>query len=180
MTSLHIGPATLRLLQGDLAVQDVDAIVNAANSSLMGGGGVDGALHRAGGITNLKACKEWTSQYGPLPPGKALITPGGNLKARFVIHAVGPVYDASPAVSEILASAYRESLRLAEEKRLESIAFPSISTGAYGYPLLEAAPVALRAITDHLRKESRLTEVRMVLFDDRALSAYRKALETLR
>ena len=180
MTSLHLGAATLRLVQGDLTLESADALVNAANSSLQGGGGVDGAIHRAGGASLAKACKEWTSLHGPLPPGKAMITPAGSLKARFVIHAVGPIYDGSAANPQTLSSAYGESLKLAEEKRLKTIAFPSLSTGAYGYPLPEAAPVALRAILTHLRGETGLTEVRMVLFDDRALSAYREALEALR
>ena len=180
MHALRLGSATLRLVEGDLTLQDADAIVNAANSLLKGGGGVDGAIHRAGGASLARACKEWTAQHGPLPPGKAMITPGGSLKARFVIHAVGPIYDGGPSNAETLAGAYRECLRIAEEKGLKTLAFPSISTGAYGYPLKEAAPVALKAISAHLMGESRLSEVRMVLFDDKALAAYRKALDTLR
>ena len=166
----------LILVQGDLTLEDADAIVNAANSSLMGGGGVDGAIHRRGGPEILEACRAWVAEHGRLPAGQAMLTPGGRLKARFVIHTVGPVYHGKPKDAEILASAYRESLKLADARGFKTLAFPSLSTGAYGYPLAEAAPIALRTITDHLAGVSGLTLVRMVLFDARALAAYRDAL----
>lgn len=176
---MRLGGADLELARGDLTDEDADAIVNAANSSLMGGGGVDGAIHRRGGPAILEACRTWVKAHGRLPPGHAVITPGGNLPARFVIHTVGPVYARRPADAETLASCYRESLALAEQANLETVSFPSISTGAYGYPLEEAAPVALGAVAEHLRKGGGLRRVRFVLFDARTLAAYAKALDAL-
>jgi O-acetyl-ADP-ribose deacetylase len=144
----------------------------------MGGGGVDGAIHRAGGPAILEECQKIVSRQGRLPAGKAVITTGGNLPAKYVIHTVGPVWHGSTGgEKQLLDSAYRESLRAAEEKRLSSISFPSVSTGAYGYPLDEAARVALETVKLFLDKEaSSVREVIFVLFDSRTYEAYRKAL----
>ena len=175
-----INKARLSLVQGDITRQETDAIVNAANSGLMGGGGVDGAIHRAGGPSILAECKKIVAEIGRLPAGQAVITGGGLLRARFVIHTVGPIWQGgNKREPEILASAYRESLRKAVENDLHSVSFPSISTGAYGYPLEQAARVALRTVIDFLREDTRLDEVVFVLFDARTLDAYRKALEEL-
>ena len=168
----------ITLVQGDITQQDVDAIVNAANSSLMGGGGVDGAIHRAGGPAILEECKRIRAELGPLPTGQAVMTAGGNLKARHVIHTVGPVWrGGGSAESELLARAYDSSLKVAEEKGLRTVAFPSISTGAYGYPVDEAARVALSAVVDYLRGDTGIAEVRFALFDAGAYRAYERALE---
>lgn len=167
---------TLELIRGDITQQDVDAIVNAANSSLLGGGGVDGAIHRAAGPRLLEA----TRKLHGCDTGDAKITAGYNLKARHVIHAVGPVYRPnSSKVVELLASAYRRSLEIAAQQNLHSIAFPAISTGVYGYPLREAAPLALKTIVDFLQTPGSLTLVRFVLFDERAGAAFADALEGL-
>jgi O-acetyl-ADP-ribose deacetylase (regulator of RNase III) len=168
----------LELVQGNIVAQEVDAIVNAANSSLMGGGGVDGAIHRAGGPQILEECKVWVAAHGRLPAGHAMITSGGKLRARHVIHTVGPFYnDGRHGEAETLARCYTESLRLAEEHALTSIAFPAISTGAYRYPMDEAARVALRAVKSARLASLRL--VRFVLFDAAALADYRAALDAL-
>lgn len=175
---LRLNKALLTLVQGDITKQAVDAIVNAANSSLMGGGGVDGAIHRAGGPAILAACKEIVARQGRLSPGKAVITTGGWLPARHVIHTVGPIWRGGRAGEpEVLASAYHESLLLAVETRLKTIAFPSISTGAYGYPLEKAAEVALAEVCRLLPENPTLEEVRFVLYDSRSLRAYSNALE---
>ena len=174
-----IKQSRLSLIQGDITRENVDAIVNAANSSLMGGGGVDGAIHRAGGPRILAECKQIVARQGRLPAGQAVITTGGNLPARYVIHTVGPVWHGGHGgEAEVLASAYRESLKLAQENRLRSVAFPSISTGAYGYPVDQAAGVALRTVISFLRDEAvSVREVTFVLFDQWTLEAYQKALE---
>lgn len=171
---LAIGKTRIRLRQGDITEQDTDAIVNAANSTLMGGGGVDGAIHRAGGPAIMEECRRIIAQIGRLDTGKAVMTTGGRLRARYVIHTVGPVWrGGGRGEAELLASAYVESLKLASEHGLKSVAFPSISTGAYGYPVAEAAKVALRAVTDFLRNhETSLEEVRFVLYDARTYHAY--------
>jgi O-acetyl-ADP-ribose deacetylase (regulator of RNase III) len=164
------------LVRGNIVDQDVDAIVNAANSSLLGGGGVDGAIHRAAGPELLAACRV----LGGCATGSAKITAGFRLKARHVIHAVGPVYRGTARDAELLAAAYRACMRLADEHALRSIAFPSISTGAYGYPVEEAAPIALGSVLDHLRAcEGAPVAVRFVLFDASTLGAYRRALATV-
>jgi len=153
----------------DLTRQDVDAIVNAANSSLLGGGGVDGAIHRAGGPQILKECREIRKSRYPdgLPTGEAVITSGGNLPARFVIHTVGPIYGHDPKrEAELLAACYRNSLTLAVEHRVSTIAFPSISTGVYSYPKSEAAAVSSRAIKEFLKIGHGIGEVRLVFFHD--------------
>ena len=157
----------VRVLVGDITQQRVDAIVNAANASLLGGGGVDGAIHRAGGPDILAACQEIRRVSYPdgLPTGQAVITTGGRLAARFVIHTVGPVKSAEgERAAGLLAACYRNALALAVENSLNSIAFPAISTGVYGYPREEAAGVASRAIADFLAEDTSLGEVRLVFF----------------
>ena len=174
-----INQTKLTLIQGDITKQTTDAIVNAANSSLMGGGGVDGAIHRVGGPTILEQCKQIISAQGRLPVGKAVITTGGNLPAKFVIHTVGPIWNGGKSnEAQILASAYRESLKIAEAKKLSSVSFPFISTGAYRYPLDQAAKVAVEAVVSFLKEDAvSLKEVRFVLFDAGTMDAYRQALE---
>lgn len=155
------------VLVGDITRQEVDAVVNAANSSLLGGGGVDGAIHWAGGPAILEACREIRRSQFPkgLPTGEAVITTGGNLPARFVIHTVGPVYPRDgERAAELLAACYRKSLGLAVERGLRTVAFPAISTGAFAYPQDEAAAVSSRAIMDFLRGDDSLEEVRLVFF----------------
>jgi len=156
----------VRVLVGDITKQDVDAIVNAANSTLMGGAGVDGAIHRAGGPAILEACREIRrTRYPGLPTGEAVITTAGNLPALYVIHTVGPIYRRNKGQEpELLANCYRNSLILAVEHNLASIAFPAISTGAFGYPPAEAAAVSSRAIEDFLLADHQLREVRLVFF----------------
>jgi O-acetyl-ADP-ribose deacetylase (regulator of RNase III) len=173
-SELVIGKTRIRLLQGDITEQDTDAIVNAANSALMGGGGVDGAIHRAGGPAIMEECRRIIARIGRLDTGKAVMTTGGRLRARHVIHTVGPVWrGGGKGEADLLASAYVESLKLASGHGLKSIAFPSISTGAYGYPVAEAAKVALRAVADFLRNyETSLEEIRFVLYDTRTYHTY--------
>lgn len=173
---ISINKATLELVQGDITQQGTDAIVNAANPSLLGGGGVDGAIHRGAGPDLLAECRT----LGGCETGDAKITRGYNLKAKHVIHTVGPVYrrDGTRA-PELLASAYRRSLEVASENGLKSIAFPSISTGAYGYPLNEAAPIALGTVRDYLEDHPEIELVRFVLFDGKTLGAYEEALKKL-
>ena len=155
---------------GDITSQDVDAIVNAANSTLLGGGGVDGAIHDAGGPQILDECREIRRTEHPkgLPTGEAVITSGGNLPARFVIHTVGPIYGREPErQAELLAACYQNSLLLARQHHLTSIAFPSISTGAFGYPKIEAAKVASIAIKNFLATDDQIRQVRLVFFQQR-------------
>ena len=165
----------IELVVGDITEQDVDAIVNAANRSLMGGGGVDGAIHRAGGPAILAECKRLRAERHPdgLPTGAAVATTAGDLAARWVIHTVGPVYAASEDRSHLLASCHVESLRIADGLGASSVAFPAVSTGVYGYPVDEAAPVALRAVLD---ADTDVEEVRFVLFNDAAHRAFEGAL----
>lgn len=175
-----VGKAKLRLVRGDITKQDTDAIVNAANPSLMGGGGVDGAIHRKGGPKILEECKRIraTQWRDGLPTGKAVITSGGNLKARYVIHTVGPIwYGGNRGEPQLLADAYRNSLVLAVSKGLKSIAFPSISTGAYGYPIEEASRIALRTVKEFLEKKDGLDEVVFVLFSQTDLKIYEDAVK---
>jgi len=163
------------LYLGDLTEQAVDAIVNAANSSLMGGGGVDGAIHRRGGPAILEACREIRRTRWPdgLPTGEAAITTGGALPARYVIHTVGPVYGQHNShEADLLAACYRNSLTLAHQHTLLSIAFPAISTGIYGYPPDEAAGVVSLALNECLAPESSTLEVRLVFFDQRQLDIF--------
>jgi len=175
-----INKTKLSLLQGDITRQSTDAIVNAANSGLMGGGGVDGAIHRTGGPAILEECKQIVSRQGCLPTGEAVITTGGNLKARHVIHTVGPVWHGGQSGEpELLASAYRQSLRVAVANGLKSVSFPSLSTGAYGYPVRLAAAVALETVIDFLHQQESLEEVVFVLFDDATYQKYGQALAAL-
>jgi O-acetyl-ADP-ribose deacetylase (regulator of RNase III) len=171
----------LSIIQGDITRQTTDAIVNAANSSLMGGGGVDGAIHRAGGPAILDECKQIVARQGRLLTGKAVMTTGGNLKAKYVIHTVGPIWHGGNSREpELLASAYHESLKLATENNLNSIAFPSISTGAYGYPVNQASKVAIDAVITFLSQSTTsLREVVFVLFDAQTLGAYTSALKEI-
>ncbi len=172
--------ARLVLVRGDITRQAVDAVVNAANSSLLGGGGVDGAIHRAGGPAILQECREIVKRIGRLDPGGAVITTAGRLPARYVIHAVGPVWrGGGRGEARVLASAYRESLARAGEAGCRTVAVPSISTGAYGYPVDEAAEVALSAVAGALAAGSPLAEVRFVLFSAGDLAAYEDALDAL-
>ena len=174
------GSSRLELARGDLTREQVDAIVNAANSSLMGGGGVDGAIHRAGGPAILAECRRIVDARGPLPAGEAVMTSGGRLPARHVIHTVGPVWrGGARGEPETLARCYRSSLALAEREGLSSVAFPSISTGLYGYPVERASVAAVTAVADVLRAGSRLGLVRFVLFSDADFEAYRRALDGL-
>jgi O-acetyl-ADP-ribose deacetylase (regulator of RNase III) len=173
---MRINRTTLELIQADITALDVDAIVNAANLSLLGGGGVDGAIHRAAGPELLAECRA----LGGCPTGEARITKGYRLKARHVIHAVGPIYSGSPRDAELLASAVRSSLRLADEHGLKSIAFPAISAGAYGYPMAEAARVILSTIVDYAQGgETGLERVVMCLYDSRALRIFQSELQAL-
>jgi O-acetyl-ADP-ribose deacetylase (regulator of RNase III) len=173
---INVGQSILELVEGDITRQEVDAIVNAANPSLRGGGGVDGAIHRAGGPQILQECL----QIGGCPTGEARITGGGLLQARYVIHTVGPVYkDGLHGEPRLLASCYRESLKLASAKGVRSVAFPSISTGAYGYPVAEAARIALKTVKDYLAAHPQIELVRFVLFGHAAYEAYEQALKEL-
>src|SRR2546429_1765545 len=169
-TSAQFLDGRVTVIVGDIAKQDVEAIVNAANSSLLGGGGVDGAIHRAGGPTILEECREVRRTRFPqgLPTGEAVVTTGGNLPALYVIHTVGPIYgEHRGKEAELLANCYHNSLTLAVEKNVTTIAFPAISTGVYGYPLEEAAEVASKAIENFLSSDRQLKEVRLVFFQDR-------------
>ena len=181
MTTEHtVNKTRLKIIRGDITLQATDAIVNAANSSLMGGGGVDGAIHRAGGPAILAECRKIVERQGRLPAGQAVITTAGNMKTRHVIHTVGPIWrGGDDNEAETLASAYRESLKLAEANKLTSIAFPSISTGAYGYPVEKAAPVALRAAADFAAKASSIKEVVFVLHDTHSYEVYNIVLRDI-
>lgn len=168
-----VGPA-------DITSETTDAIVNAANSSLLGGGGVDGAIHRAGGPAILAECRQIVSKIGRLPAGQAVITTGGKLPAKHVIHTVGPIYHGGKGGEpETLASCYRESVRIADKHELTSLAFPAISTGAYGYPVNEAAPIAITATVEALASAKHLQKCRFVLFDVATWRAYERAAEKL-
>jgi len=175
-----VGPSKISLVEGDITSEDVDAIVNAANAGLLGGGGVDGAIHRAAGPELLAACRAVKKSLpgGLLRTGGAVITPGSRLPARHVIHCVGPVYEREGARAPgLLASCFTEALRLCREHGLSSVAFPAISTGVYGYPLDKAARVSLAAVRDDLRAHGAPAVVRMVLFGANALSAFERAAD---
>jgi len=164
----------------DITKETTEAIVNAANSSLLGGGGVDGAIHHAGGPSILNECKRIVAKIGNLPAGKAVITTGGRLPAKYVIHTVGPVYRGGHQHEpETLASCYRECIRLADDHGIKSLAFPSISTGAFGYPVHEAAEIAVRAIIEALPPCAHVEHVRFVLFDSATREAYVRATEII-
>jgi O-acetyl-ADP-ribose deacetylase (regulator of RNase III) len=176
----RIGSTWLRLVQGDITAQDTDAIVNAANSSLLGGGGVDSAIHRRGGPAILEECRALRATRYPqgLPTGEAVVTTAGALPARRVIHTVGPIwYGGTQGEAQLLANAYRNSLAQARLENLRTVAFPSVSTGAYGYPAQSAALVALRTVQDEISAHpDAFAEVRFVLFSSADLQTYRAAL----
>ena len=164
----------------DITKETTEAIVNAANSSLLGGGGVDGAIHRAGGPSILEECRRIVARFGTLPAGKAVITIGGRLPAKHVVHTVGPIYrGGQQREAETLASCYRESIRIADEHGVQSLAFPSISTGAYGYPIDEAAEIAVRTVAEHLPKAAHLRHLRFVLFSASDCRTYVRAAEKI-
>jgi len=176
-----INQTRLSIIQGDITKQATDAVVNAANPGLMGGGGVDGAIHRAGGPAILEECRRIVARQGRLSTGKAVITTGGNLTAKYVIHTVGPIWQGgNKGEAPLLGSAYRESLKLAAKHNLTSVSFPAISTGAYGYPVSEAAKVAIKAVDSFLQEQvTSVKQVVFVLFDSRTYKAYSSALEEM-
>jgi len=176
-----VGGSKLVLLEGDITKVPADAIVNAANSSLAGGGGVDGAIHRAGGPSIMQELDEIRPKIGRCPAGDAVVTGAGRLPAKHVIHAVGPVYrDGKHGEPEQLASCYRTALRLAQEKGATTLTFPAISTGVYGYPLAEAAEIALRTVIDGLKgAQGKIKQATFVLFGKPAYEAHQKAAEKL-
>jgi O-acetyl-ADP-ribose deacetylase (regulator of RNase III) len=180
---IEIGDSTGKTIEfsgpADITHETTDAIVNAANSSLLGGGGVDGAIHRAGGPAILAECKQIVSKTGRLPAGKAVITTGGRLAAKHVIHTVGPVYyGGDQGEAGTLASCHRESIRLADEHGIQSISFPAISTGAFGYPVAQAAAIAISSTVEALGSASQVKDVRFVLFDAGTFREYERAAET--
>jgi len=178
--STMLNKTRLILTVGDITKQNTDAIVNAANSSLMGGGGVDGAIHRAGGPKIHEECLEIVKRQGGCPTGEAVITSGGNLPARYVIHTVGPIWHGGNRDEpELLANCYKNSLKLAVENSLKTISFPSISTGAYDYPIDEAAKVALKTVKEFLENDSSLKEVYFVLFNESIYKSYESAIEEI-
>ena len=173
---VNVQKSILEIVQGDITQQDTEAIGNAANSALAGGGGVDGAIHRAGGPSIMS---ELRAKYKGCPTGSAVITSGGNLKAKYVIHAVGPRYSGSPRDPELLSGAYRRSLELCTQNKISSIAFPSISTGIYGYPVEEASKIALKTAMDYLKDHPEIKLVRFVLFDSKTFDVYEKATKKI-
>jgi O-acetyl-ADP-ribose deacetylase (regulator of RNase III) len=173
---VKIGPSVLELVEGDITQQDTEALVNAANEHLRVGGGVDGAINRAGG----PRIQEEARKIGHCPTGQAVVTTGGNLKARCVIHTVGPIYrDGQHGEPELLASAYRESLKAASARGIKSLAFPSLSTGVYGYPIPDAARVALTTVKDYLAEHPEIELVRFVLFGHPTYTAFAEALQEI-
>jgi O-acetyl-ADP-ribose deacetylase len=173
--------ASINIIKGDITRIDADAIVNAANASLLGGGGVDGAIHRAGGPQILKECKEIRSRQGECKTGEAVITSAGNMKAKYVIHTVGPVWRGGKNnEAGLLANAYRSSLRLAVEHNCKTVAFPNISTGVYGFPKPEAAAIALETVNAFIKSDEVLTEVIFVCYDDENLELYRQYSDKLK
>jgi len=173
---VKINNSTLALVEGDITIEETDAIVNAANSRLAGGGGVDGAIHRAGGPSIMAECRK----IGGCPTGQAVITTGGNLKAKFVIHTVGPVYQGgTKGEAALLKSAHLESLKLVSAKKLKSVAFPAISTGVYGYPVNEAAHIALKTVIDYLKEHRDIELVRFVLFGRKTYDIFAEELKKL-
>lgn len=173
---VKVGNSVVEIVEGDITTQATEAIVNAANRALIGGGGVDGAIHRAGGPRIMEECRK----LGGCDTGDAKITTGGNLLAKYVIHTVGPVYrDGKHKEAELLASCYRRSLEVASEHHLKSVAFPAISTGAYGYPLDEAARIAIKTTIDYLKERQDIHLVRFVLFGQKSFKAYADALREI-
>jgi len=182
MVDYKVGNTKVCLILGDITEQGTDAIVNAANSSLMGGGGVDGAIHQRGGLKILDECKKIRSAEWPngLPTGKAVITSGGNLKAKYVIHTVGPIWRGGDrGEPALLADAYRNSMKIAVSKGLRTISFPSISTGVYGYPIDKACQIALVTIKEFLDREDNLDMVVFVLFGQRDLEIYEQSAKKI-
>ena len=178
-TSITVNGTSLTLIQGDITEQETDAIANAANNSLLGGGGVDGAIHRAGGPQILEECIKIREKQSGCDTGEAVITTGGNLAAKYVIHTVGPIWRGGDENEpNLLANCYNNSLRLAVENGIKTISFPSISTGVYGYPVEKAASVALRAVTEFLQNDNSLHEVIFVLYDKWTYQAYEEALKS--
>lgn len=175
MATRTINGVTLALIRGNIVEIPADAIVNAANSGLRGGGGVDGAIHRAGGPSIMEECRK----IGGCPTGEAVVTTAGKLPAKYVFHTVGPIYSGSLDDERLLTSAYQSCLNLAEQRQVKSIAFPSLSTGIYGYPLELAAPIALRTIIEHIKKPTCLQQVLMVLFGESAYKVHEQALDKL-
>lgn len=170
----------IELIKGDITKIKVDAIVNAANSSLMGGGGVDGAIHRAGGPAILEECRMIVAKQGGCKTGEAVITTGGNLPAKFVIHTVGPVWNGGEGnESALLVSCYLNSLKLAAEHKLSSIAFPNISTGIYGYPKKEASEIAVNTVSEFLRENDFIDKVLFVCFDDENYHLYQPLIKAI-
>lgn len=171
-----IGKTVLKIIKGDITEQDTEAIVNAANSGLLGGGGVDGAIHRAGGPQILAECREIRARQGKLPTGQAVITSGGRLQAKYVIHTVGPVWSGGGrGEDDFLQSAYNSSLSLARERGIKTISFPSISTGIYSFPVGRAARIALRTVRDFVLAQPGFEEVRFVIFSDPVLKEFESA-----
>ncbi len=180
---LQVGSSLIKFVHGDITDQSVDAIVNAANSSLMGGGGVDGVIHRKGGPVILKECIEIRKTMkwrNGVPPGQAVLTGGGNLNARYVIHTVGPIWTGSLEDAMTLESAYRNSLVITISNRFQSVAFPSISTGAYGYPIKEVSKIALKIAKEHLEKYDYPKEIVFVLFSKEDFNVYVETAKVLK
>jgi len=168
----------IRVFHGDITRLNADAIVNAANSSLMGGGGVDGAIHRIGGPAILEECRKIIARQGSCPAGEAVITTAGNLPAKFVIHSVGPVWNGGKSnEGEKLAGCYKNSLQLAVQNNLATIAFPNISTGIYGYPKKEAAVIAIKTVKEFLQTDSSIAKLYFVCFDEENFRLYQSLLK---
>jgi O-acetyl-ADP-ribose deacetylase (regulator of RNase III) len=179
---IKIGRATVSIIQGDITEQKTDAIVNAANSTLMAGGGVDGAIHRKGSQRILDECKKIreTEYRDGLPTGKAAITTGGSLKADYVIHTVGPIWKGGNHNEEkLLRDAYQNSLKVAIDKGIKKISFPSISTGAYGFPIIKASKIAINAVKEYLERNVNLERVVFVLFNEEDLEIYREVMREI-
>jgi O-acetyl-ADP-ribose deacetylase (regulator of RNase III) len=176
MSTYNINHVVINLTQGNIVTIPADAVVNAANAGLMGGGGVDGAIHRAAGPSVMLECRK----IGGCATGHAVATSAGALKAKYIFHSVGPIYHGSPDDARLLVNAYQSCLDLAEYYQIHSIAFPSLSTGAYGYPVELAAPLALRTVIEHCKHETSLQQILFVLFDHTTYNAYQYALDKLR
>ena len=175
--AIMIGAARLELAQGDIIHQDTEAIVNPANAQLHGGGGVDSAIHHAGGPSIMDELR--TRYPGGCQTGQAVVTSGGHLQAKCVVHAVGPIYTGKPRDAELLAGTYRAALAVCSNQGIQTVAFPSISTGAYGFPIEQAAPIALTTIVAYLKAHPEITLVRVVLYDAATYAAYERALAAL-
>lgn len=176
----YIGKTLLQVVQGDITAQDTEAVVNAANSSLMGGAGVDGAIHRAGGPLILEECIKIRAAQGGCPTGQAVLTGGGKLKASYVIHAVGPIWHGGKNNEyELLHDAYWNSLTIAKENGIRSVSFPSISTGAYCFPVAQAARIAVGTVLDFVKKEGSFSEIRFILYTDQPQKEFEAALKEL-